>query len=195
MLLVHGFSQWAPSIPRHFMDPEHYTTDFGPRYHPPYPVVPTLDMLDPSCRLRESSCRFSSACRALPFLAQSPRIGARSELLSGGARLRWRTSSSTAARWSTSPTTRATTPVPPPPLPLPSHCALSLLLRFAMDLHVNAADCGAPEAPAMAARGHRSARQGGARSSSTRRMRLRSNTTCDACKAGHAIFMAMHTVH
>jgi len=49
--------KWKLIIPKHFMDPENTTTDLGPKYHPPFPVVPTAAMMDPSTRMRESACR------------------------------------------------------------------------------------------------------------------------------------------
>lgn len=55
--------KWVPVINRHFMDADNSTTNFGPEFHPAYPVVPTTDMLDPSARLRESACRCPALSR------------------------------------------------------------------------------------------------------------------------------------
>ncbi|EKX31200.1 hypothetical protein GUITHDRAFT_101089 [Guillardia theta CCMP2712] len=49
--------KWKLIIPKHFMDPENLTSDLGPKHHPPFPVVPTAAMMDPSTRMRESACR------------------------------------------------------------------------------------------------------------------------------------------
>ncbi|KAJ1486780.1 ankyrin repeat-containing domain protein [Baffinella frigidus] len=49
--------KWLPTINRHFMDADNSTSNFGPEFHPAYPVVPTDAMLNPSTRLRESAAR------------------------------------------------------------------------------------------------------------------------------------------
>eukprot|EP00287_Rhodomonas_sp_CCMP768_P018222 CAMPEP_0202821766 /NCGR_PEP_ID=MMETSP1389-20130828/10596_1 /ASSEMBLY_ACC=CAM_ASM_000865 /TAXON_ID=302021 /ORGANISM="Rhodomonas sp., Strain CCMP768" /LENGTH=226 /DNA_ID=CAMNT_0049494587 /DNA_START=2 /DNA_END=682 /DNA_ORIENTATION=- len=48
---------WKPIINQHFMDPDNYTMDFGPEFHPAYPITPTDAMKELSTQLRESACR------------------------------------------------------------------------------------------------------------------------------------------